>query len=186
MADDEIVLIQRAQRGDHGAFGRLALAYEGVLFNLALRMVKDREDARDLTQETFLKAYRGLSGFDTRYRFFSWLYRIMMNECLNFLKARRSYARIDERMPGSDPSPEEHASGREIERMIESALMELRVELREVIVLRHFLQLSYAEMSDVLHMPAKTIKSRLYSARRQLGDILHRKGVTVRTARSSS
>jgi len=177
--DDEITLIRRAQGGDHRAFGRLAMQYERPLFNLALRMVRNREDARDLTQAAFLKAYRGLGTFDTRHRFFSWIYRIMLNECLNFLKSRRPEEPVDESREALGPSPEEHMVSSEMGTLVDGALMSLSVSSRQVIVLRHFLHLSYGEIGEVLTLPEKTVKSRLFAARRQMADVLRRKGVTA-------
>jgi RNA polymerase sigma-70 factor, ECF subfamily len=176
--DEDVALVHRAQAGDHRAFGKLAMAYERVLFNLALRMVKNREDARDLTQAVFLKAYRGLSGFDDRYRFYSWLYRIMLNECLNHLSAHRVHEPLSEQIAHEQSTPAEQYQAHKISRVVQDALMELTVEHRQVIVLRHFLQLSYREVSEVLNLPEKTVKSRLHAGRQSLRAVLARQGVT--------
>ena len=174
---DELALICRVQGGDHRAFGKLALEYERVLFNLALRMVKNREDARDLTQAVFLKVYRGIGTFDADRRFYSWIYRIMLNECLNFLKSHKPCEELEDDSAVTNSTPEDGFSRDEIGSIIQNALMQLTEQHRQVIVMRHFLQLTYAEMSEVLTIPEKTIKSRLFAARRQLGDVLRRKGV---------
>jgi RNA polymerase sigma-70 factor (ECF subfamily) len=173
---EEIQLIERAQRGDGRAFGKLALEYQRVLFNLALRMTRNREDARDLTQAVFLKAYRGLGGFDTRRRLYSWLYRIMLNEGLNLLNRRREQEPVSEDLPGSHGSPEDHYHDTVIQETVQAALLELNVEQRQIIILRHFLHLSYEEMGEVLEIPAKTVKSRLFTARQSLAPILQRLG----------
>jgi RNA polymerase sigma-70 factor (ECF subfamily) len=173
----EIQLIEQAQRGDARAFGKLALEHQRVLFNLALRMTKNREDARDLTQVVFLKAYRGLKGFDTRHRLFSWLYRIMLNEGLNFLSSRREHEAISDEMPGTQVSPEDEFDHSVISAAIQMGLQELNVEQRQVIILRHFLHLSYEDMGEVLEIPSKTVKSRLFTARQSLAPILQRLGV---------
>lgn len=177
---DELALIVGAQGGDHRAFGKLAQKYERVLFNLAFRMVRNREDARDLTQAVFLKAYRGLRSFDTQRRFYSWIYRIMLNECLNFLKSHRLHEELEDDTAVSESNPEDRFSSEEIGAIVQNALMQINEHNRQVIVLKHFLQLTYAEMSDVLNIPEKTVKSRLFTARRQLGDVLRRKGVQTR------
>lgn len=172
----EVQLIQRAQRGDGRAFGKLALEYQRVLFNLALRMTRNREDARDLTQAVFLKAYRGLQGFDTSRRLYSWLYRIMLNEGLNFLSARREQEPVSDRIEDTGGSPEDDYLSTVIQETVHAALQELNVEQRQVIILRHFLHLTYEEMGDVLEIPAKTVKSRLFTARQSLAPILQRLG----------
>lgn len=172
----EIQLIQRAQRGDGRAFGKLALEYQRVLFNLALRMTRNREDARDLTQAVFLKAYRGLAGFDTGRRFYSWLYRIMLNEGLNFLSSKRDQEPVSETMADPQGSPEDEYLNAVMQQTIQAALAELNMDQRQIIILRHFLHLSYEEMGEVLEIPAKTVKSRLFTARQNLAPILHRLG----------
>ncbi len=174
----EIQLIEQAQRGDARAFGKLALEYQRVLFNLALRMTRNREDARDLTQAVFLKAYRGLGGFDSRRRLYSWLYRIMLNEGLNLLNARRVQEPISDQMAARDAAPEDAYESRALEQTVDAALLELNVEQRQVIILRHFLHLSYEEMGDVLEIPARTVKSRLFTARQSLAPILERLGAS--------
>src|SRR5882762_2699539 len=95
---DEDDLVQRTLAGDREAFGSLVEAYQRVVFNLALRMVGDAEDARDVTQTVFVKAYQKLSTFDQRNRFFSWLYRIGINESINLLHRRKSREELDDRM----------------------------------------------------------------------------------------
>jgi RNA polymerase sigma-70 factor (ECF subfamily) len=176
MAAEEQELIRRAQRGDARAFEGIVASYERVLFNLALRMVGDREDARDLTQVVLIKAYQGLPSFDPDRPFFSWVYRIMINESLNLLSRRRRSEEVDEQMPATGPSPEEEFErGRLVDR-VQRALMKLSPEHREVIVLRHFLHLSHHEMSDALHIPEKTVKSRLFTARQRLALVLRQGG----------
>lgn len=174
--EQEIQLIQRARAGDGRAFGKLALEYQRVLFNLALRMTRNREDARDLTQAVFLKAYRGLQGFDTRRRLYSWLYRIMLNEGLNLLSRKRVQEPVSEDLPGTQGSPEDDYLSTVIQETVQTALQELSVEQRQIIILRHFLHLSYEEMGEVLEIPAKTVKSRLFTARQNLAPILQRLG----------
>jgi RNA polymerase sigma-70 factor, ECF subfamily len=174
----EVELIRRAQSGDHRAFGKLAMAYERVLFNLALRMTGNREDARDLTQAAFLKAYRGLAGFDASRRFYSWIYRIMLNEAINYVNARRPVEPLDEQMVRGHSTPEDDYELSHLGSRVDAALMELNMEQRQVIVLRHFLSLSYQEMAEVLDTAEKTVKSRLFTARQTLGQALRRHGVT--------
>ncbi len=170
--------VRRCLDGDPGAFEELVVAYQGVLFHLALRMTGNQEDARDLTQNVFLKAYRALSSFDYQHRFYSWIYRIMMNEALNFLDRRKPQSELDEQLPDRSMGPEDRAHRGAIEDVVQDAIMTLPPGDRQVLALRHFQDLSYLEMADVLGVPEKTVKSRLYSARQRLGDELRRRGIT--------
>ena len=170
---DDADLVDRCVRGDVEAFEPLVARYERVLFNLALRMVGDPEDARDLAQTTFLKAYEKLGTYDPQHRFFSWIYRIAVNECLNFVSRRRPQQELDPGLRSAD-DPEGEAEASELGARIQAGLVQLPTDLRLALVLRHFLELSYAEMSTVLRVPEKTVKSRLHSARVRLGEILQR------------
>jgi RNA polymerase sigma-70 factor (ECF subfamily) len=168
--------VERALAGDHEAYGALVDTYSRPIFNLALRMLNDAEDARDLSQTAFVKAYQKLHTFDRSHRFFSWIYRIALNESLNLLKRRRRVEELDERLIAKGPSPEEQSVASQEEGMVREAMMDLTPEYREVITLRHFLDLSHREMSDMLHIPEKTVKSRLHTARERLGVALRRRG----------
>ncbi|PYM08094.1 MAG: RNA polymerase subunit sigma-24 [Candidatus Rokuibacteriota bacterium] len=175
--DPELALIRCAQNGDGQAFESLVDEYQGVLYNLALRMTGSSEDARDLTQTAFMKAWRNLASYDPRHRFYSWIYRITLNESLNFVQRRRRHAELDERIVATDPLPEDQANRSELGEHIQGALMELSIEYRLVIVLRHFHNLSYQEIGEVLAVPEKTVRSRLFTARRRLGEVLRLRGV---------
>lgn len=175
-ARDDAALVERALRGDRDAFGVLVRAYEGVLFNVALRMVNDREDARDLTQTAFLKAWQKLDTFDRSRKFFSWIYRIVINESINLLHGRRRHEPVDETRSSDAPTPEDECHTAEIGALVGRALLDLPAEQRELVVLRHFLHLSHREMSETLGVPEKTVKSRLYTARQALSVALERRG----------
>lgn len=175
----EEALLDRCLEGDGGAFGRLIDRYQRVLYNVALRMVGNREDALDITQSVFLKAYQAIGTFDRRHKFFSWIYRIMMNETLNHLSKRKRTEPLDETIVSREEGPEEECSRERLRETIQSALLELSPDYRQVIVLRHYGELSYEEMSGVLRIPEKTVKSRLHTARKLLGDIFARKGIAL-------
>jgi RNA polymerase sigma-70 factor, ECF subfamily len=168
---EDAELVARCIAGDPEAFAPLVERYQGALFTVALRMVGDREDAKDLAQGVFLKAFEKLSTFDPSYRFFSWLYRIAINECLNFRSRRKPQEALGEELAAGE-SPERHARAEELSRGIEEALMKLPIEYRVVLVLRHFVDLSYDELSEVLLIPDRTVKSRLYTARQMLAALL--------------
>jgi RNA polymerase sigma-70 factor (ECF subfamily) len=174
--DDE-TLVQRCLSGDTEAFGELVDRYERPLFNAALRLLGDREEARDATQSAFVKAWQHLDQFDRSRRFFSWIYRITLNESLNRATRRKKAEPLDERLVDRGASPAEHAERSEQSVLVERAIDQLSDTYREVIVLRHWLDLSYDEIAEAIHVPAKTVKSRLFSARARLAEILATMGV---------
>lgn len=175
--DNEADLLDRCLEGDGGAFGQLIDRYQRVLFNVSLRMVGNREDALDITQTVFLKAYENLGKFDRRHKFFSWVYRIMINESLNHLNRARRMEPLDESLESGACGPEVDCAQSRLRDSIQTALLELTPDYRQVIVLRHFVQLSYQEMSGVLEVPEKTVKSRLHTARQLLGGIFSKNGI---------
>jgi RNA polymerase sigma-70 factor (ECF subfamily) len=166
--EDDSGLVQRCQAGDRRAFERLVARYQKPVFNAALRMLRNPQDALDVAQTTFLKAFEHLKDYDPSFRFYSWIYRIAVNESLNALGSRKALVGIDDQEPDDAPGPELQAEADQTGREIEAALFGLSPELRAVIVLRHFLHLSYRDMADTLQLPEKTVKSRLHSARHLL------------------
>jgi RNA polymerase sigma-70 factor (ECF subfamily) len=153
--------------------------YQKPVYNAALRMLHDPQDAMDVAQTTFLKAFEHLADYDPSFKFYSWIYRIAVNESLNTLGARKSLEAINGEEPDEAPGPDLQVEGEQTGRAIEDALMRITPELRSVVVLRHLMQLSYRDMSDILGLPEKTVKSRLHSARMALRQDLLRCG-TVR------
>lgn len=174
--EDDSALVQRCRGGDRQAFEGLVLRYQRPVFNVALRMLHNPQDALDVAQTTFLKAFEHLVDYDPNFRFYSWIYRIAVNESLNTLGARKSFVDIDGEEPDEAPGPDREVEGEQTRHEIELALLRISPELRSVIVLRHFMQLSYQDMSDILDLPEKTVKSRLYSARQLLRERLLRRG----------
>lgn len=168
---DDLALVARCRAGETAAFEALVGRYQRVLFTVALRMLGNGDAASDAAQNAFVKAYRKIETFDPTRRFFSWIYRILVNECLN---ARR------DRPPHEPLAPDLAAVGTpadvfetaERRRGVQAAILALPMEYREVIVLRHFTELSYEEIAETLHVPAKTVKSRLHTARARLAAML--------------
>ena len=173
----DAALVRRTLDGERNAFGELVQAYQGVLYNVALRMVNEPEDARDLVQTAFLKAYRALATFDPSHRFFSWIYRILLNETLNLLQRRRPGEAVREDLADPGPTPEDACQSEQVGAIVRSALMELSPGHREVLVLRHLLHLSHRDASEAIGIPEQTVKSRLHEARRALGAVLRRRGM---------
>jgi len=179
MRDRDAMLVQACLAGDRSAFSELVDSYEGKLFNVAYRITGSRDDAMDVTQATFLKAYEKLHTFDLSRTFFSWIYRIAINEALNLVRRTRNTAPLDLETADPEKSPEESAQEGETRRFVQASLMRLQPDHRAVIVLRHLQGLSYREIAEVLGIPEKTVKSRLFSARRALRTILAEQGVGV-------
>ena len=178
MADsDESALLQRCQAGDTRAFEELLAAYERIVYTLALRMIGDREEARDITQAVFLKVFRGLATFDPRRRFFSWIYRIAVNESIDRLRSSRQEEPLEESREDPGDRPDVRVERRETAETVQAALLELGEDDRQVLVLRHWLDRSHAEIGEALGITEQTAKSRLFEARQRLGRILRRRGV---------
>ena len=129
-------------------------------------MLGNVQDAEDVTQTVFGNAFEALDTYDPKYRFFSWIYRMTVNESLNTQNRRRQMVSLD----GSFdvPAPALSQSASEAEDRVGKALMELKPDDRAVVVLKHFVSFSYEEISDVLGVPVKTVKSRLFTARERL------------------
>lgn len=170
-ADDDLDCVERCLRGDTAAFRPLVERYQRVLFTVAVRMLGNREAAEDAAQTAFVRAYQKLRSFDRGHKFFSWLYRILVNECLNVRWAGGRFEPIDDAMAGPD-DVEASLAHTEMRSAVQAALLKLPRPQREVVVLRHYAGMTYHEMAQALDVPEKTVKSRLYSARQRLGELL--------------
>lgn len=173
---DDTRLIERCIKGDRKAFETLLIQYEKPVFNAAYRMLNNKEDASDVTQTVFLKVYESLDSFDPSRRFFSWVYRIALNESINVLGKQKRLEPLQHEPADDDKSPEQEVASAELSAEIQAALMTVKTDYRTVVILKHFLGCSYMEISEVLEIPEKTVKSRLYSARQMLRDTLTRSG----------
>jgi len=163
--------------GNLNAFATLVDRYQKPVFNAALRIVGNAEDACDVSQTVFTKAFEKLPSYDPKYRFFSWVYRMTINESINWLKNRKPHSDIPATMATDDPPPDEQYRRRQVNDMIDDAVGKLPLDYRLVIIFRHFVDLTYRELSYVLDIPEKTVKSRLFSARRLLGEMLRKQGI---------
>ena len=170
--DDDVVCVARCLQGDASAFEPIVRRYQRVLFSVARRMLGNHEDAMDATQNVFVRAYQNLETFDPDRRFFSWIYRIAVNECLNARRSRRPDETLADALVDERASPLEAVAALERSESIDAALVNLSEEHRLVVVLRHFADLSYTEISETIGVPEKTVKSRLFDARQRLGMLL--------------
>jgi RNA polymerase sigma-70 factor (ECF subfamily) len=173
---DDTELIERCIEGDRQAFETLLIQYERPVFNAAYRMLNNKEDACDVVQTVFLKVYENFDSFDPSRRFFSWVYRITLNESINWLGKQNRLEPLQHEAADVGKSPEQEVASAELSAEIQAALMTIKTEYRTVVVLKHFLGCSYMEISEILEIPEKTVKSRLYSARQMLKDALTRTG----------
>jgi RNA polymerase sigma-70 factor (ECF subfamily) len=174
--DSDGLLVQRCCGGDKRAFTTLLTRYEKPVFNAALRMLKNPEDARDVTQTVFMKVYEHLSEYDPSHKFYSWIYRIALNESINVLSRRKPQEPVADDAPDGQRGPEDLVDNEQLSRNMQAALMSIKAEYRSVIVLKHFLDLSYEDIAETLQLPEKTVKSRLFTARQLLKDALQNRG----------
>jgi RNA polymerase sigma-70 factor (ECF subfamily) len=174
---DDKELIQRCTKGDRRAFEALLVKYEKPVYNAAYRMLHSPDDARDVTQTVFLKAFEKIDSYDPRFRFFSWIYRIALNESINCLKKNNRLDALDEEPRSNAAGPEEMTSAEQRSDGVQTALMTIKAEYRTVIVLKHILDCSYLEISQILEIPEKKVKSRLYAGRQLLKNALGGSGL---------
>jgi RNA polymerase sigma-70 factor (ECF subfamily) len=140
-------------------------------------MVRQRDEAGDLTQTAFLKAYERLATYDSGQKFFSWLYRIAINESINHLKRRGRLEPLDGDWASRSDSPEATVVTSDMSAHVQDALMSLPTDYRAVLVLRHFEDCSYDEIAQIVGVPEKTVKSRLFTARRLMKERLVARGI---------
>ena len=187
-SEQEKACIRRVLSGDANAFEALVREHEKYVYNLALRALGNAQDAEDVTQEAFLKAYRSLASFRGESKFSVWLYRIVSNLCLDLLRARKRRAAQsltvenedgeDEELPVPDDrfSPE-HLLDRKLTReAVQHALEHLSDEARQILLLREIRGLSYEEIAATLSLDIGTVKSRIFRARKRLCAFLMQDG----------
>jgi len=183
---DERELIKKAQSGDVDAFEEIVKLYEKRVYSLALRMTQNPQDAFDASQEVFIKIYNFLPSFKWESSFYTWVYRITVNKCIDInrkLKRQRTFSidAQDEDSPAFDipdevHSPESRYGKKEAMEAVMKALDKLSDEHKAVIILRDIKGLSYLEIADVVDCSEGTVKSRISRAREKLREILEKKG----------
>jgi RNA polymerase sigma-70 factor (ECF subfamily) len=185
--DDELELVANARKGDTSSFSTLLRRYEGKIFRLAMNITQNREDAEDVLQEAFLKAYEHLDQFQGNSRFYTWVVRIAVNQALMKLRKRRSdrAVSLDEQIDTGedtvvreiaawDPDPEQQYTRVELNDILTGAIDDLAPIYRTVFTLRDVDGLSTEETAEVLELTVPAVKSRLLRARLQLRDKLTR------------
>ena len=177
---EERKIIKKAAAGSADAFEQLLLKYQTPIYNLCLRMTGNPEDAADMTQEAFLKAWRSLSSFQFESSFSTWLYRLTTNTCLDYLRSQKRRPQCSLTVEDDDgeeqvldvtdeaPTPEEALLSAEERSQLVHALSQLEASQRQIITLRVVNDLSYAEIAEILDVKEGTVKSRLARARDNL------------------
>jgi RNA polymerase sigma-70 factor, ECF subfamily len=175
-SDEQIV--EMALAGDPDAFGEIVKRWERRIFALAYGILGKEEDARDATQETFINAYRSLKNFRGEAKVSSWLHRIAVNQCIS--RQRRLKVRSETPLEDetglekttsalvSNDSPLFHAEAKQVSETVRRAVNSLPPELRQVVVMKEFEELTFLEIAEILEIPLSTVKSRLYVALKQL------------------
>jgi RNA polymerase sigma-70 factor, ECF subfamily len=183
VSSDDHQLIADCLKGNPAAFGELVRRYQDRLFNIVARLIDNRDDAQDVVQEAFINAYQSLDSFKGDSLFFTWLYRIAVNNAISFKRKKRVMVRIDS--GGSDPviepldnseltRPGHALEQAEQEQKIQQALARLSPEHRSVLVLKDMEEQKYEEMAETLGVPIGTIRSRLHRARLEFREVLER------------
>jgi RNA polymerase sigma-70 factor (ECF subfamily) len=179
MKNEDKNLVKECLQANQKAFETLVDKYQNVVFNVAYRMIGDYDEAEDIAQTVFIKAFENLSNYNPKHKFFSWLYRITINESLNYLKSKKRTENLNSLEKTKEKNPEQKYLEVELSNKIQAALMELEPQHRILILLKHFQYCSYKEISDSLAIPEKTVKSRLYTARQLLKDVLMKQGTVL-------
>lgn len=173
LSDRELVL--HIRRGETDDYGELVQRYQVSVFNVCFRLLGERRDAEDMTQEAFIRAFERLSMFDAERPFGPWIRRVAANLCLNRLNLKATpHVELDEEFeePAPHPGPEALLIAKQQAATVRAALLALPAHYRAVIELRHFQELEYDEMAKMLQLPMNTVKSHLFRARKMLAERL--------------
>jgi RNA polymerase sigma-70 factor (ECF subfamily) len=176
-------LIQTALSGDEKAFKTLLNKYRNLVYTIMIKMVRNPQEAEDLTQEAFMKAFNSLASFNEEFAFSTWLMKIATNNCIDFLRKRklRTYSihepiqykdeKIEIDIPDVEPTPEKTLLQHERKKFLENAIEELPERYKYVVILRHKEEKSYEEIAEILNLPLGTVKAQIFRAR----EILNKK-----------
>ncbi len=173
MDEEDYDIIRMVIHGSVNDYAILVNRYQVPVYNLFLRMLHDREEAKEMTQAVFVKAYEALPTFRFSHRFFSWLYRIAINMALNHLKKKKKYVGMEQLINMSAETDEQKS---ETDALMKKAVDQLKNQYKAVVVLKYYQQLSYREIAFALEIPEKKVRSRLYDARLQLKEKLEESG----------
>lgn len=184
MKSQDSQLISKAKSGDENALEELLGKYKVAVYNLIYRMVKDKQEAEDLTQETFIKTFKSLPSFNEEYAFSTWIFKIATNNCIDFFRKRKlktysidkpiqyKTSEIQQDHPDPDLNAEKSMMAQERSKLIKLAIDTLPNKYNEAIVLRHQQEKSYEEIAEILDLPLGTVKARIFRAREMLNKAL--------------
>jgi RNA polymerase sigma-70 factor (ECF subfamily) len=177
---DEETIIRNCLNGDTDSYSILVNRYKTMIYNMAFRMVGDEDAAKDLAQESFIAAYKGLDQFRFGSKFSSWLYSIALNKCRDHLKLEKdsvSTDEISEIMPSSGTSPERATAAEQSKDILQRALDALPIEYRQVLILKHIEELDYQAIAGMTGMSIPALKVRAHRGREMVKKILEEAGV---------
>jgi len=184
LAQPDLGVLRKAQRGDERAFSLIVRAYEVPVFNYVLRLVGDRSLAEDLTQEVFLRVFQGLSGFSLRSKFTTWLFQVTKNRVLDEMRANERRPRAVVALEDAPPLEVVDAPFERLETIdaVWRAVENLTADLKMALLLRDIVGMSYTEIADALEITLATVKWRIYKAREDVQLALAREGITFGAA----
>jgi len=177
---EDSLLIKRALEGDQKAFHKLRMKYYDAIFKLVNRMVHNRQEVEDLTQEAFIKAFTSLDRFDNQYSFSTWLYKIATNNSIDYIRKKKLQTfsinkpvESEENdysfeLPDTEPEPDQELISSQRKKMLDEAMNSLPPKYRQVILMRHVDEKEYQEIAKVLKLPLGTIKAHIFRARELL------------------
>ncbi|WP_309077322.1 RNA polymerase sigma factor SigW [Peribacillus frigoritolerans] len=172
--------INQVLKGDHNAFGEIVEIYKDKVFQICFRMLGNRQEAEDLAQEAFVRAYVNIRSFNITMKFSTWLYRIATNLCIDRLRKKKPDYYLDAEVAGTEglnmysqiasdvAKPEEEVESLELQETIQVEIMKLPEKYRSVIVLKYIEELSLKEISEILDLPVGTVKTRIHRGREAL------------------
>ena len=186
--ENESILIDKCKKGDINAFEELISGYEKKVFNIVYRITGDYNDAEDISQDVFIKVFKAIKNFKEQASFYTWLYRITINECMDKIKKKKKaivYSldvpietegdEITREVKDERELPDEKIERKELRSYIQAALNSISYEHRTMIILRDIQGFSYEEIAEMLKCPGGTVKSRISRARKVLKDLLNSK-----------
>lgn len=180
MKEQETSLVRKAKEGDGKAYDELTLLYKDAVYGIIYRMVHNKQEAEDLSQEAFIKAYNSINSFNEEYAFSTWLFKIATNNCIDFFRKRKlkTYSmdqtikykdeEIQQEYADDDPTVDNIILANEKSKMIHKAIQELPEKYKIAIVLRHQEEKSYEDIAQILELPLGTVKARIFRAREML------------------
>jgi len=176
---DDKECVRRCLEGETDIYALLVERYEKQVFNIVYQMIHNYESAQDVTQSIFIKVYENLDSYKSKYKFFSWIYRIAVNETLNYIQREKKNTELKLEISSDENSPLDNCEKEDEKKCLVEAIEKLSIMYKSVIILKYFLQLSYKDMAYILDVSEGKVKSRLFTARKKLRDYLIDKGYSI-------